>query len=402
MSLVLAEQRDAVVTITLNRPERHNSLVPPLLRELLAAVEAVAAQPDLRAVVLQANGPSFSTGGDAAGFVAHQDTLAAYAAEVVGLLNEAILALIDLPIPVVAAVHGPVTGGSLGLVLAADIILVAPEASFTPYYSVIGPSPDGGWTAMLPAIIGEKRAAAVLMLNDTITAEQAVAWGLAHEMVSGADLAAVAQRTARKLAGQKPGSIRHTRQLLAAGRERIASGLAAERDHFVSHIVTPEAAGGFASFVGNLRAMKGLHVGLQAGLTRVFTDDDVAAYRRLSGDEGLSFGKRGPQDAVPGPLIAGLFSTLLGTEVPGPGTNWLKQTVAFSGTARVGDPVMATVEVIRLRPENALVNLRTLARNAEGDTICDGEALVMVRDRFHPGQPDEEHLSTGRREVSMA
>lgn len=403
MSLVLLDRTDPVARLTLNRPERHNSLVPELLRDLLEAVIQIAAQPEIRAVVLAANGPSFSTGGDAFGFVQHNETIGDYAGEVVGLLNEAILALLDLPLPVVVSVHGPVTGGSMGLVLAADIVLVAPEATFTPYYSVIGPSPDGGWTAMLPEIIGPKRAAAVLMLNEPITAAQAVEWGLAFQMVPGEFILDKAMEVARTLASRKPGSIHHTRRLLNRDRDRIAAGLSAERDRFVTHIVTPEAAGGFAAFVANLRAMKGLHVGQTAVLTRVFTTEEVAEYRALSGDHGLGFGGADAADAtVPGPLVAGLFSCLLGTDLPGRGTNWLKQTLAYARPAPAGEPLTATVEITRLRPEKALVNLRTTCRTKDGDLICDGEALVLVRDRAYETRPVGESSTYGQVEVSMA
>ena len=260
-----------------------------------------------------------------------------YAQEVVGLLNEVILALIDLPVPVVACVHGPVTGGSLGLVLAADLILVAPEASFTPYYSVIGPSPDGGWTAMLPAVIGEKRAAAVLMLNETISAEQAVAWGMAQRIVPGDVIRDEAQRVA---AQTSPGANRARSGTRANCCPRTANGLrrAWRPSENTSWPTSPrrKQSDGFATFVANLRAMKGLHIGQQAGLERVFSTEDVAEYRDLSGDMGLGFGLAAAPDAVPGPLIAGLFSCLLGTSLPGRGTNWLKQTLAFTRTRPCG------------------------------------------------------------------
>src|SRR5512137_29444 len=175
--LILLEARDNIATLTLNRPEQHNSLVPEFLRDMLNTVAQVSAQTEARALVLQANGRSFSTGGDVRAFYDHSDNIEPYARDVVGLLNQVIVALVRLPVPIIAAVHGIVTGGSLGLTLAADIVLVAPEASFTPFYSVVGFSPDGGWTAMLPLLIGQKRASEILMLNRTILAEQAVQWG---------------------------------------------------------------------------------------------------------------------------------------------------------------------------------------------------------------------------------
>ncbi len=381
MSDVLLERSGPVAVVTLNRPERHNSLTPAFLRELAAVLAAVAGDDTVRAVVLQANGRSFSTGGDALGFVENAGRATDYANEIVGLLNDVILALVDLPVPVVATVHGPVTGGSLGLLLAADIVLVSPEASFTPYYSAIGPSPDGGWAALLPAVIGRQRAAAVLMLNETISAAQAVEWGMAYQLAPADEIRAAALATARQIARMKPGSIAHTRRLLFLDREEIAGRLEAERAHFVAHIASGEPVDGFESFVAHLRAMKGLQTGQTATLTRTFTVDDVAAYRRLSADTGLRFAAERVSGTLPGPLLGGLFSCLLGTHLPGPGTNWLKQSFSYPAVAAVGEPITATVTITRLRPEKALVNLRTTARDSAGTLVCDGEALVYVGDR---------------------
>lgn len=251
--LVLRQINGPVAVLTLNRPERHNSLVPALLAELLAHLTAVATDTDLRALVLQANGRSFSTGGDARGFVEHAADIAAYSAGIVGLLNKCLLALIDLPLPVITAVQGQTTGGSMGLVLASDLVLAAPEASFTPFYSVVGPSPDGGWTALLPRIIGRRRAAAVLYNNETITAETAVALGLANELVPQAQLRSRALALAQDIAAKKRGSIRRTKQLLWADRAEIAAALENERAHFIQEMSEGAGLTGFQTFLEQLR-----------------------------------------------------------------------------------------------------------------------------------------------------
>ncbi len=172
--LILLERSNSIATLTLNRPERHNSLVPELLRELIDALNEAA---DARALILQANGRSFSTGGDVRAFYEHRAEAEAYAREVVGVLNQTIEALLKFPAPTIAVVNGAVTGGSIGLVLACDLVIVSPQASFTPYYNVVGFSPDGGWTALLPSVIGTARTAEALLTNATITAQQAVEWG---------------------------------------------------------------------------------------------------------------------------------------------------------------------------------------------------------------------------------
>jgi 2-(1,2-epoxy-1,2-dihydrophenyl)acetyl-CoA isomerase len=260
--LVLCEQEGAVAVLTLNRPDRHNSLVPPVLEQMLAALETVQEQPGIRAIVLAASGRSFSTGGDLRGFHDQRESLEAYAQELVGLLNRVILALVELPLPVVAAVHGLVTGGSL--VLGSDVVLVAPEASFTPYYSVVGFSPDGGWTAMLPAIIGPKRAAETLMLNRTITAGQAVAWGLATRVVPADEMRQEALRTARELAGGALGTLRHTKRLLQGTWSDLADRLEAERSRFVQQILTGEAGRGMSEFLEGRLASRAAGIGRDA------------------------------------------------------------------------------------------------------------------------------------------
>jgi 2-(1,2-epoxy-1,2-dihydrophenyl)acetyl-CoA isomerase len=251
--LILLDYVGATAVVTLNRPQRHNSLVPALLRQLLDVLAEVAADDAVRAVVLRANGRSFSTGGDALGFVQHADNMAPYAREIVGLLNQVILALVDLPVPVITAVHGIVTGGSLGFILGSDIVLVAPEASFAPFYSEVGPSPDGGWAVLLPLVIGPRRAAEVLYLNQAIGAETAVNWGLANRVVPADRIQAEAMHIAAAIAAKKPGSIGHTKQLLHLDRAQIAARLATELDHFVQQMVTPEAIDGFRNFVNERR-----------------------------------------------------------------------------------------------------------------------------------------------------
>lgn len=245
-ALVVWEQAGSIATITLNRPERHNSLVPELLNDLLIALTKVA---DARALVLQANGRSFSTGGDVRAFYDHRDISELYAREIVGLLNLTIKGLLNFPAPTIAAVNGVVTGGSIGLVLAADIVLVTPQASFTPYYNVVGFSPDGGWTALLPEVIGYARTAEALLTNATITAEQAMTWGLANRLVEADRLRVEAQAVAASIATSKLGSNHRSLQLLRSRKLAATDRLTAELDQFVAQIVTPEARIGLREFL---------------------------------------------------------------------------------------------------------------------------------------------------------
>jgi acyl dehydratase len=126
-------------------------------------------------------------------------------------------------------------------------------------------------------------------------------------------------------------------------------------------------------------AYKGLCVGQVAQVGRTFTAADIAEYVALSGDTNPAY-SRGEGVQVPGGLLGGLFSFLLGTRLPGRGTNWLKQKLVFPSPASAGAAIEARVEIVRLRPEKDLVNLATTCTLPDGRTVCHGEALVLVKD----------------------
>ena len=117
-----------------------------------------------------------------------------------------------------------------------------------------------------------------------------------------------------------------------------------------------------------------LEVGQSKNITRIYTHTDMRDFAALAGDMA-----RVPA-SVPGPLIGGLFSYLLGVELPGRGTNYLKQSLEFLAPAPVGEALTASVMVSRLRPEKHLVDLETLCTTADGSRVCQGRALVYVED----------------------
>jgi len=236
--MVLTAREGPLAILSLNRAARHNSIIPEMLEELLAAIGNLQSDPTMRAVLLLANGRSFSSGGDLQGFADHLKTAQVYAATLVGLLNRVILAMFDLPVPIVTAVQGPVTGGALGFVLASDVVLVSPEASITPYYSAVGFSPDGGWTALLPLVIGRKRAAEVLYCNKTISPPQAVDWGMASRIVPKEELRTEALRIGQEIIAGHQGSQRRTRELLRP--PDLASRLTKELEQFVAQLGAPD------------------------------------------------------------------------------------------------------------------------------------------------------------------
>lgn len=133
--------------------------------------------------------------------------------------------------------------------------------------------------------------------------------------------------------------------------------------------------------------LKWLALGQAAEIVRTFSVADLLEYRDLAGDANPAFSDAAYAEAqgwpglcVPGGLLGGLFSFLLGTRLPGRGTNWLKQRLVFPAPCFAGQEVTARVEIVRLRPEKDLVNLRGTCTTPDGRVVCEGESLVLVKD----------------------
>lgn len=132
--------------------------------------------------------------------------------------------------------------------------------------------------------------------------------------------------------------------------------------------------------------LRGLLRGMRAQAVRVFHAADLADYAALTGDRNplhysdtwaIEHGFAGR--LVPPPLLASMFSDLLGTRLPGRGTGWMKQSLRFLAPAYVGERITASVEITRLRADRDLVNLASVLSGEDGRAICRGESLVLVR-----------------------
>ncbi len=130
----------------------------------------------------------------------------------------------------------------------------------------------------------------------------------------------------------------------------------------------------------------GLQPGMTASAQRAFTAADLDEYGDLTGDRNPIYREDAEARArgyagrlVPPPLLAGMFSDLLGTRLPGRGTGWMKQVLRYPGPAYPGETLTASVTITRLRADKELVNLDTRVVAGEDRVVCAGEALVLVR-----------------------
>jgi 2-(1,2-epoxy-1,2-dihydrophenyl)acetyl-CoA isomerase len=213
--LVQVRQDGAVRTLVLNRPAALNSFTGAMHRELLAALDAAAADAGVRALVLTGSGRGFCAGQDL-----NDPEMAASKNEpdIGGLIERyyrpLALRVRSLPIPVVAAVNGVAAGAGANLALGCDMVLAARSASFIQAFSKIGLIPDCGGTWLLPRLLGRARALGLALTGDKLPAEQAERLGLIWQCVDDAELAAAAQGLAERLAAMPVAALAATRRAL--------------------------------------------------------------------------------------------------------------------------------------------------------------------------------------------
>jgi len=221
--VVLTATRDAVSTITLNRPAALNALNRELTLALRDAVFAAEHDPQVRCVVIR-GGEHFMAGGDLKWF---NERLAALSGAEVrvqfeGFIHEVhalILSLRRMPKPVVASVSGAAAGFGMSLMMACDLALAADNAYFTLAYTLIGATPDGGSTYALPRIVGQKKAMEIALLGERFDAATAERLGLVNRVVPATDLMREARKLADQLAKSAPIAMRYIISALDQGVE---------------------------------------------------------------------------------------------------------------------------------------------------------------------------------------
>src|SRR3954454_1062490 len=211
---VTRDDAGGVATLTLQRP----GLSSAMRRELLAAVQEVAADASVRAVLLTGSGRAFCVGQDLA---EHVESLRGNAAGSLSVVedeyNPLILALAGLRVPVVVGINGACAGAGLGIALFGDLRVAAAGAKFTTAFTGIGLSSDSALAAGLGHSVGGSRAAQLLLLPEPYPAETAAEWGLVHRVVPAEQVLpeAQAQALAERLASGPTAAYRAVKTVLA-------------------------------------------------------------------------------------------------------------------------------------------------------------------------------------------
>jgi 2-(1,2-epoxy-1,2-dihydrophenyl)acetyl-CoA isomerase len=192
---ILVSVADGLARVTLNRPASLNAMDFEMAERWRDAAHAATA-PGVGAVILDAAGPAFCAGGDVVA-MASSGAAGADVTATAHVIHEGIRTFVEAPVPVVAAVQGAVAGGGLGLMLSADYVVAADRARFVSRYANIGLTPDLGVSTLLPAAIGQRRALQLLLQDRTLSASEALDWGLVAEVVPAEELGSRVDEIAR-------------------------------------------------------------------------------------------------------------------------------------------------------------------------------------------------------------
>ncbi|MDZ4373119.1 MAG: enoyl-CoA hydratase-related protein, partial [Phenylobacterium sp.] len=217
---VLIEKTGGVLTLTLNRPDKKNALSNEMYAALGDAIDNAPNDPEVRCILIQANGDMFTSGNDLASFAAVNSGETPSGERRGG--SALIMALARATTPIVAAVNGRAVGVGATMLLHCDLVFLAEDALLTTPFVNLALVPEAASSIQLPTRIGHARAFSMFVLGEAVDARKAVDWGIANAAVPTDQLRARAKAAADAVAARPPAAVVITKALMRDG-EAIAN-----------------------------------------------------------------------------------------------------------------------------------------------------------------------------------
>jgi enoyl-CoA hydratase/carnithine racemase len=234
-------ERDGVLEIHIDRPDKKNAFTAAMYRAMTDALAEASARPDIGVVLFAARGDAFSAGNDLTDFTrGPEGGQAAF---------DFIQAIAAFDKPIVAAVQGLAVGLGTTMLFHCDLVYAAPDARFIMPFVNLGLVPEAGSSLLAPAILGHAKAAAMLLLGDPMDAQTADQAGLVSAIVPAADLLTHASAKAAALMAKPPQALAATRRLMRGDRSAIQARMAEEAALFATMLQSPEAQEAFTAFL---------------------------------------------------------------------------------------------------------------------------------------------------------
>ncbi len=234
---------DGVATIEIARPEKKNALTAAMYQAMADALVAAGADPAVRAVLITGQPGIFTSGNDIEDFM--QRPPQGMDSPVLQFMR----ALIACDKPVVAAVTGAAVGIGTTMLLHCDLVYVSDEARLAMPFVSLGLVPEFASSLVIPALMGQARAAELLLLGEPFSGSDAVERGIANAVLPAAEVAAHARRVAERFNALPPGAVSETTRLMREPvRARLREAMAAEGALFLQRLRSPEATEAFQAF----------------------------------------------------------------------------------------------------------------------------------------------------------
>jgi enoyl-CoA hydratase/carnithine racemase len=241
LGAVAVHDRDGVRHVVLDRPEKKNALTDQMWTGLADALGS-ASEAGCGAVLITGRGPAFTAGNDLKDFLEHPPR--DEAAPVFRFLRS----LVSLDVPLIAAVRGAAIGIGTTLLLHCDLVYASPTVKLKLPFVDLGLVPEAASSVLLPRLVGRARAGRILLLAETLDAEQALDLGLVSKIVADENLDVEAEAAARAIAAKPRQAIRETKRLLTHDRAEIVAAIEREGASFRRQLASPEAQAAMASF----------------------------------------------------------------------------------------------------------------------------------------------------------
>ncbi len=241
---VLVEKSEKLLVLTLNRPDKKNALTRAMYATLGAEIANADADPNIRCILIKANGDMFTAGNDLADFAAIGNATAAPKPEDA---NPLLPALARSRTPIVAAVNGRALGIGVTLLLHCDMVYMADDALLIAPFVNLALVPEAGSSLLMPLRIGHVRAFEMFVLGEPVSAGKAVSWGLANRTVPAAELHAAARAAALAIAARAPASVVATKSLMR-DQEGMLARMSEESGNFLRQLKSAEFKEAFNAF----------------------------------------------------------------------------------------------------------------------------------------------------------
>lgn len=238
-----------VAELVLDRPDQLNAVDQPMLEAVVAGLDRVEADPEVRVLVLRGAGRAFCSGGDL-GMLEELTTRPAALAEHAARWHAMVDRLLRSPVPSIAAVHGVAMAGGFELLLACDLVVVADDARLGDGHARYGLFPGGGGSQLLPRMVGPRRAKWLMFSGELVSPEVALTWGLVNEVVEPERVRARALELAGLLAARSPTATAAMKEAVREGLQLSAleGALALELDLLDRHMRSEDAHIGLRAF----------------------------------------------------------------------------------------------------------------------------------------------------------